>query len=173
MYPNNAGNLASLEEQLREAAALLLQHAEGLTTEQRQFLYDVGRRDGRSRFKSVATMLDIAARCEDVSVRYFLPEVMRGQIVSAEPAKPVCIASAFLEETIAEGAANAAQIEHLTARSAPTADGAIRALTGHGAAIRFAMDALWRERSALRARPPAYALRRSGAAVAAREAGAR
>lgn len=164
--------LASLEERLREAAALLLQHAEGLTAETRQFLYDLGRKDGRSRFQSLARLLGVSARCEDPAMRYLVPELCRGAILAAAPAPVLGVPEAFALETAAEGAANVAQVRHLTERSAASAASAVRPLAGHLEALRAALDAAHRERYALRVQPPARYARRDHqpAPVAARRA---
>ena len=166
-------SLASLEDQLSEAAALLLRHAEGLTAECRQFLYDCQRRDGRSRFRSLTRLLTLSARCADPSVRFLVPELCRGTIVSATPsAKPVCVVDAFTVETEAQGAADVAQLAHVATRSVQSAEAAVRPLLSHREAIGLALAAVHRERLALRAPKavPAFFLRREGAVVGARRA---
>lgn len=165
---------ATLAERMREAADLLLRHADGLTPQERQLLHDLKRTDGRSRFRSLAAMLVVSARCADPSVRFLVPELCRGTIVSATPsAKPVCVVDAFTTETLSEGTANVAQVAHLAARTAQSADAVVRPLLAHREAIGLALDAVHRERIALRApsaKPPAFYLRREGALVRARGA---
>lgn len=156
----------ALHARLAEAASLLLRHAEGLTPETRQVLYDV-ERGTRSRFKTLAVLLDLSARCADPSVRLLVPEVCRGAVVMATPmAAEPCVLDSFRAETDAQGAADVAQLEHVAQRQPHTADAALRTLLGHHEAIRSAMDALHSDRArlaaprSLTASPPAWHARR-------------
>jgi hypothetical protein len=145
----DAKRLEGYHEQMRETACRILASATYLTPHERQFLHDVKRPCGRSKFVGHTTMLALSARCADPSVRYLVPEISRGQIVATADGPPLCAIEAFRLEAEHQGRGNAAQLEYLNARTVCTAEAAIPAKLGHYEALRASIDALHVERAAL------------------------
>lgn len=119
-----------------------------LRADDRQFLSDAARGEGRYPMTGVDRMLDCAAQAETAVAREALPEALRGEILRRAGVR-LDVLTAFEAEEQSNGPANLAQWRFVRERSQAACDDAIEKLMEQQAQTRASIDALLVARGAL------------------------
>ena len=115
-----------------------------LPDDDRRFLSDAMREEGRYPMAGLDRMLDCAAAATRDEVAFSLPEALRGEIIRRRQVRadvPSLIA-AFERETTTQAAADVAEFRYIRDRSETNRVAAIETMTAHLEADRVALDAL-------------------------------
>lgn len=132
---------AAFFDGLGHVARRILLGARGLSTQDRDFLYDLSRADERNQFKSLRRLLQLSARCARPEDAEAFPELLRTLIV-AQRDERINALTAFELETEAQAMTDVAQFQYMRNPCRTTKERLVDAFKAHIARSKAALDAV-------------------------------